>query len=160
MKSAKTIAITALTAASLALLPAAGALAKSKPKGAKPTDPQFIIDSYAGKTSSWNSGGFAYWGADGTYRAINKRHDAVAEGKWYVTNRGKLCTESDWRGREDGELKVTPYKACWKFLTDPEGVVWEEYRGSKDWYRHKPEKQQKGDTQRRLFQKVSATLEE
>lgn len=131
---------------------AGSALAAGKPKGAKPTSPDVIWKLYAGKTSHWNSGGFAYWGPDGTYRGISKTGEWFGEGKWYVTTRGRMCHESAWQKAEAGSTKSDPDKWCWEFVTAPDGQVWERFIPDKtDWYRHNPAKQHGGETQRSRF---------
>ncbi|WP_027234561.1 DUF995 domain-containing protein [Leisingera caerulea] len=123
--------------------------AGSKPKGAKPADPKQIAALYAGKTSHWTRGGYAYWGPGGEFLGVGKSGDSVGIGKWYVTTRGKLCHETQWYWLEKGERKSTDGKWCWDFVTAPDGVVWERFQEDKsNWYRHKPAKQHNGNTQR------------
>lgn len=143
----------------LAAMPAASALAGGKPKGAKATPPEVILQLYAGKTSNWNSGGHAYWGPGGRFQGINKTKDAVGIGKWYVTRQGKLCHEANWHKAEGGAVKAYPHKSCWQFVTAPDGTVWERYLNEDgDWYRHKPGKQVNGNSQQRLFGRISRDL--
>lgn len=136
---------------------ATSALAEKKPKGAKPTDPQQIASLYAGKTSHWNNGGFAYWGPGGEYQGLNKTGDAIGVGKWYVTNRGKLCHESKWYWEEGGVAKSDDGTWCWDFVTAPDGVVWERFQeDKKNWYRHSAEKQRNGNTQKKKLASMRA----
>jgi len=138
---------------------AAGAWADKKPKGAKKTDPQTIIQLYAGKTSNWNRGGHAYWGPGGVYKGIIKDETSVGNGKWYVTTNGKLCSEATWYWKEGAETKSGPFETCWEFVTAPDGTVWERFLNEKsEWYRHKPEKQVNGDTQRNKFNRIAKQL--
>ena len=77
MRMFRTACFATATLAALSL--AAGpAVAAGKPKGAKPTDPTEIFKLYAGKTSTWNSGGFAYWGAKGDYQGLSSSGDWIA----------------------------------------------------------------------------------
>lgn len=131
-------------------LAGSAAFAQGKPRGAKKTDPQKIVQLYAGKTSNWNRGGHAYWGSDGSYLGIGRDPSWIGVGKWYVTTRGRLCAEATWTGMPEGKLETSDYEACWEFVTAPDGQIWERYLPEKsDWYRHKPEKQVNGHTQRR-----------
>lgn len=149
----------AAVASVLAALPATAVLAGGKPKGAKATPPEVIQQLYAGKTSNWNSGGHAYWAPDGRFQGINKTKDAVGIGKWYVTSRSKLCHEANWHKAEGGAVKAYPHKSCWQFVTAPDGTVWERHLNEKgDWYRHQRGKQVNGNTQQRLFRKISQDL--
>lgn len=147
--------VISITAISLATV----ALADKKPKGAKPTNPQQIVNLYSEKTSHWNSGGFAYWGPGGEYQGLSKTGEAVGIGKWYVTNRGKLCHESEWFWDEGGQVKSDDGKWCWNFVTAPDGQVWERWQDDKkNWYRHKPEKQHNGNTQKMKINALRAKL--
>ncbi|EDZ48405.1 conserved hypothetical protein [Rhodobacterales bacterium Y4I] len=110
----------AFAIAAIALSPPA--FAGSKPKGAKPADPKQIAALYAGKTSHWNRGGFAYWGPGGEFQGLGKSGDSVGIGKWYVTNRGKLCHETNWYWMEGGKKESTNGKWCWEFVTAPDGT--------------------------------------
>ncbi|KIC18838.1 DUF995 domain-containing protein [Leisingera sp. ANG-Vp] len=159
MTSLKQYFLAGAAALALAALPGTGALAAAKPKGAKATPPEVIMQLYAGKTSNWSRGGHAYWAADGSFQGINKTGDAVGTGKWYVTRKGKLCSEADWHKAVDGAVKVLPFKSCWQFVTAPDGTVWERYLGEDGgWYRHNAEKQVSGNSQKRLFRKISKRL--
>ncbi|MDC0658149.1 DUF995 domain-containing protein [Leisingera sp. SS27] len=159
MISVKQHLAAAAAAFALAAVPASGAWAGAKPKGAKATPPEVIMQLYAGKTSNWSRGGHAYWAPDGSFEGVNKSGDAVGIGKWYVTRKGKLCNEADWHKAVDGVVKTVSNESCWQFVTAPDGSVWERYLGEDgSWYRHKPEKQVSGNSQRRLFRKISKRL--
>ncbi|UWQ78149.1 DUF995 domain-containing protein [Leisingera sp. S132] len=98
-------------------------------------------------------------GPDGSFEGVSKGGDAVGIGKWYVTRKGKLCNEADWHQAVDGVVKTVSNESCWQFVTAPDGSVWERYLGGDgSWYRHKPEKQVSGNSQRRLFRKISKRL--
>ncbi len=158
MRFSKTIFGTAAVSVILAAN-AGSALADKKPKGAKKTDPQTIVQLYSGKTSNWNRGGHAYWGSGGKYKGINKKETAVGVGKWYVTTTGKLCSEATWYWEDGGKTKSEPYDMCWEFVTAPDGTVWErDLKDKSEWYRHNYDKQVKGDTQKRKFNKIAKSL--
>jgi phage/plasmid-associated DNA primase len=153
------IFLTLAATAAITLAGASAALADKKPKGAKKTEPQVIAQLYAGKTSNWNSGGHAYWGANGQYKAINKKGTAVGVGKWFVTTRGRLCNETTWYWPEDGQTKSEPYEECWEFVTAPDGTIWERYMPDKtEWYRHKTEKQVNGEAEKAKFNRIASNL--
>ncbi|KIC35544.1 DUF995 domain-containing protein [Leisingera sp. ANG-M7] len=159
MTSVKQHLLAAVAALALAAVPGGGALAGAKPKGAKATPPEAIMQLYAGKTSNWSRGGHAYWAPDGSFQGVNKTGDAVGIGKWYVTRKGKLCSEADWHKAVDGVLQVVSSQNCWQFVTAPDGTVWERYLGEdSNWYRHKAEKQVNGNSGKRQFRKVSKRL--
>ncbi|MBY6044825.1 DUF995 domain-containing protein [Phaeobacter italicus] len=149
-----------LVVAAVSALSTPAMSAGGKPKGAQPTPPQEIISLYRGMTSTWNSGGSVYWAPDGTFQGINRRKDAVGVGKWFVTSKSKLCAEVTWNAVVAGKPKTLDDEQCWQFVTAPDGTIWERYLSGDDrkWYRHKREKQSKGNSRKRLFQKISAQL--
>uniref|UniRef100_UPI003B520612 DUF995 domain-containing protein n=1 Tax=Roseovarius indicus TaxID=540747 RepID=UPI003B520612 len=132
---------------------ASAAMADSMPEGAQPTDPEKIIDLYNGKTSNWKSGGFAYWGPGGKLQATGPNGNAYGVGKWYVTTASKLCQEATYYWMESGSRKSEAGKWCWKFATGPDGTIWENYLPEDTgWYRHRTDKQVRGNPHRRELQ--------
>lgn len=157
MGYSKTI-LSAVAAVSLILL-AGESLAKGKPKGAKATDPQQIAQLFSGKTSNWSRGSTFYWAPNGVMHGVGKSGDSIGIGKWFVTNKGKLCNETTWYWPENGQTKSDLYEECWEFVTAPDGTIWERYLPEKsDWFKHKHEKQVKGDTQKSKFNKIKKDL--
>ncbi len=125
---------------------------KKQPKGSTATPPNEIAKLYAGKTSAWNRGGFAYWKPNGEFHGVGKTGDAVGIGKWYVTTKSKLCHETIWHWIKDGQQEHGDYKHCWEFVTAPDGTIWQrDLTDKSEWYRYKASKHTKGNSQKRAF---------
>ncbi|PWE34141.1 hypothetical protein DDZ14_02690 [Maritimibacter sp. 55A14] len=130
------------------------ALAGGKPEGAKPTNPKKIYKLFAGKTSNWNRGGYAFWGPKGELQATGKS-GSVGVGKWYVTTSSKLCQEATYYWTENAVRKSEVGKWCWQFVTAPDGTIYEKYLPENtDWYPYDKRKQVKGNMHGREYQKL------
>lgn len=157
MAYSKTVLTTFVVAA--IFLAAGESLAKGKPKGAKRTDPQTIAQLYSGKTTNWRLGGSFYWAPNGTLQGIGQKEGAVGIGRWYVTNRGKLCNETDWYWFENGARQYKRFEECWEFVTAPDGTIWERFIPEKsNWYRHSIRSQVRGNPHQRKFNKLKKDL--
>jgi hypothetical protein len=135
------------------------AVAQNLPQGAQPTDPEKILDLYTGKTSNWNGGGYAYWGSRGELQSTSPDGTAAGVGKWYVTTASKLCQDATYYWLENGTRNSEADKYCWKFMTAPDGTIWEKYLpGDGGWYRHEYAKQVRGNPHRREYQALLQKL--
>ncbi len=87
--------------------------------------PQTLVRMFANRTEGWDSGSGSYYGADGTWRAVNTTEQSLGLGRWYVTTQSKLCTESIWRWRQDfGTETGEKITSCRYFRKDPNGQLW------------------------------------
>lgn len=66
---------------------------------------------YADRTWNWSDGA-AYFGKDRSLRAWSQGKDSasVGEGKWLVTNTGKMCMDLAWRGKT---YRSKPQRTCY-----------------------------------------------
>ncbi|RUT34821.1 DUF995 domain-containing protein [Arsenicitalea aurantiaca] len=97
------LAISALPAQSATL---AEAVAKAKPMNAGE-----LYELYAGKTWRWGDGG-AYFAADRTFTAIATEDGtpSIAEGRWRITDTGRMCLEATWRFKGGASPAVTCFQ--------------------------------------------------
>ncbi len=144
--------------------------AQSKPKGAKPADPNVVIQLFAGKTSTWTNG-FAYWQPDGTSRTLwlNRKPEiggkySVGFGTWTVSTKGKRCfTSTFYYSDQTNDGKTNTFegkKRCAEFVVDKDGVLWSREtkpdRGK--WYQFSGKKESKGELKRAKFRSVAKKL--
>jgi hypothetical protein len=93
---------------------------------------------YADRTWNWENGA-AYFGMDRHLQAWTAGQDssAVAEGRWLVTDTGKMCMELAWRSKT---YKTKPRRTCYSHRVengnieqrkDPDGA-WYGFKHAKD----------------------------
>ncbi|WP_246672132.1 MULTISPECIES: DUF995 domain-containing protein [unclassified Mesorhizobium] len=93
---------------------------------------------YADRTWNWENGA-AYFGMDRRIKAwtAGKDSPAVAEGRWLVTETGKMCMELAWRSKT---YTTKPRRTCYSHRVengnieqrkDPDGV-WYDFKHAKD----------------------------
>lgn len=95
------ILLAALASALLALTLAGSARAQSTslPASAAPMSAPDVYQIYAGRTWTWPDGA-AFFARDRKFVAWSGTGDtsSYAEGRWLLTDRGRLCWEADWHG--------------------------------------------------------------
>lgn len=107
--------------------------AGSKPRGAKPANPQMIIKLFAGNTWVWSKGGL-FTGRDGKAQAVWEEN--IGSGTWSVTTKGTLCRTLIWQWvGEGGKEGSEPKKQCNQHVVDKDGVLWQRHHEDNDWYR-------------------------
>lgn len=128
-----------LLGAALSIVLSGHAVADPKPSGLKPMDAQQLANLYAGRTDTWtrNCGGGIYFGGGWEAQATcTKKGDSVGLGKWSVNRKGKVCWELTWYWPDgDGVGSKVEDKNCVTVLLDPQGVVWRNWDGDKDWWK-------------------------
>ncbi|TPI19415.1 DUF995 domain-containing protein [Mesorhizobium sp. B4-1-1] len=93
---------------------------------------------YADRTWNWENGA-AYFGTDRRLRAWTGGQDApaVGEGRWLVTETGKMCMELAWRSKT---YNTKPQRTCYSHRVekgnieqrkDPDGG-WYDFKHAKD----------------------------
>ncbi|WP_217576727.1 DUF995 domain-containing protein [Mesorhizobium sp. GbtcB19] len=93
---------------------------------------------YADRTWNWKNGA-AYFGMDRRLHAWTKGEDspAVGEGRWLVTEKGKMCMELAWRSKT---YSTKPQRTCYSHRVekgnieqrkDPDGT-WYDFKHAKD----------------------------
>ena len=103
-------------------------------------DAQQLANLYAGRTDTWkrNCGGGIYFGGGWEAQATcTKKGDSVGIGKWSVSRSGKVCWELTWYWPEgSGKVGSKPAeKNCVTVRGDPQGAVWRNWDGDKDWWK-------------------------
>lgn len=89
-----------LAALSLAMTPGIASAAEvgDPPAGAQPLSASELLLLYGNKTWKWGEGG-GYFQADGRIfraRTVGENGVSTAEGKWKITDGGKLCFDAVW----------------------------------------------------------------
>ncbi|WP_225248225.1 DUF995 domain-containing protein [Mesorhizobium sp. J8] len=102
---------------------------------------------YADRTWNWKDGA-AYFGMDRRLHAWTKGEDspAVGEGRWLVTEKGKMCMELAWRSKT---YSTKPQRTCYSHRVDKGNI---EQRKDPDgtWYGFKHAKDDPADEHRKF----------
>lgn len=112
---------------------------------------------YADRTWNWKNGA-AYFGLDRRLQAWTAGQDkaAVAEGRWLVTDTGKMCMELAWRSKT---YATKPQRTCYSHRIesgnieqrkDPDGE-WYDFKHAKDDPADEHQKFQAGNTKGEQF---------
>jgi len=130
---------TALAAALLALTLAGSASAQSTgslPASAAPMSAPDVYQIYAGRTWTWPDGA-AYFSRDRKFVAWSGTGDSsgYAEGRWLLTDMGRLCWEADWHGAAWSKHETT----CFSHRV-ADGAIYQRKDPNGAWYvfRHNP----------------------
>lgn len=94
------------------------------PDNSAPLAPDYVYRMFAGKSADWGGGSGAYWAPDGRFVAVNQAEGSIGAGRWYATNRGRMCYEADWAWRQDFGVERSRVKTCTRFRVDRKGTMW------------------------------------
>lgn len=133
-----------------------------KAAAASPLSAEALEALYAGRTWKWKDGG-GFFSAD-RHRFIawsqKGRAWSYGQGRWYATNRGKLCLQAYWRSKMSDGGDTTCFVHRQK-----DGVIYQKRSLGGDWYifRHRSlrstdeaAKLIRGDLVRKGFERIKA----
>jgi hypothetical protein len=113
-------------------LPIPVAMAQEKlPAGARPLTAVELYRLVRNKTWKWDTGAGRYFGKDRQFLAWSDGKDgpSYANGRYEVTNRGRLCLVADWHSAAG----TTNDRTCF-MNKEANGVIYQRREGSEDWY--------------------------
>ena len=120
---------------------------------------------YADRTWNWKNGA-AYFGMDRRLHAWTKGEDspAVGEGRWLVTEKGKMCMELAWRSKT---YSTKPQRTCYSHRVengnieqrkDPDGT-WYDFKHAKDDPADEHQKFEAGNTKGAQFDETRKLID-
>ena len=120
---------------------------------------------YADRTWNWKDGA-AYFGMDRRLQAWTAGQDspAVAEGRWLVTENGKMCMELAWRSKT---YTTKPQRTCYSHRVengnieqrkDPDGA-WYDFKHTKDDPADEHRKFEAGNTKGAQFDEIRKLID-
>ncbi|WP_245519575.1 MULTISPECIES: DUF995 domain-containing protein [unclassified Mesorhizobium] len=120
---------------------------------------------YADRTWNWKNGA-AYFGMDRRLHAWTKGEDspAVGEGRWLVTEDGKMCMELAWRSKT---YSTKPRRTCYSHRVDkgkieqrkdPDGT-WYDFKHAKDDPADEHQKFEAGNTKGAQFDEARKLID-
>ncbi|PBC11366.1 DUF995 domain-containing protein [Mesorhizobium sp. WSM3859] len=120
---------------------------------------------YADRTWNWKNGA-AYFGMDRRLHAWTKGEDspAVGEGRWLVTEKGKMCMELAWRSKT---YSTKPQRTCYSHRVekgkieqrkDPDGT-WYDFKHAKDDPADEHQKFEAGNTKGAQFDQARKLID-
>lgn len=87
-------------------------------------EPESLYRVFAGHSADWGAGSYAYFGSDGTFRAVNAAEQSIGQGRWYVTTNSKMCYDANWMWRQDFKAESSQVLTCARFRVDNKGEMW------------------------------------
>lgn len=111
------------------------------PAAAKPADPAAVADLYREKTWNWSHGA-AFFAPNQRFTAWSKKGEAAsyAEGRWFVTARGKACFQAVWHAKTGSGDNLT----CFDHRTS-NGTIYQRKAPTGTWYVFKSARSTKTD---------------
>jgi len=127
------LALSLSAAALLALSGTFGSAAAqtAPPASATPVTAYELLVLFGGKTWLWPTGG-GYMARDRTFTAWVEEGGArtFGDGRWLVTDAGRLCLEARW-----GEGKqATSSTTCFQHMQTVDGTIYQRSTDGGDWY--------------------------
>lgn len=128
------------------------------PEGARPMTGVELHALYRDKSWRWPDGAARMQDDGRVLQAWSGSGEdaAWAEGRWIVTNSGRLCLQADWHSRED----TFDDRTCFRHMTDGE-TIFQRKEPSGEWYIFRHAEPQEDDEFAKLVREdlVSANLE-
>ncbi len=118
------LAVTALGAFAGAALAQQTYFGSPIPMDSAAPEPESLYRVFAGRSADWGAGSYAYFGSDGTFRAVNAAEQSIGEGRWYVTTNSKMCYDANWMWRQDFTAESSQVLTCARFRVDNKGEMW------------------------------------
>jgi hypothetical protein len=121
---------------------------------------------YADRTWTWNDGAAYFGQKDRPVRAWTSAQDtaSVGEGRWHLTNDGKMCMDLVWRSKT---YAAAPIRTCFSHRIqggtleqrkDPDGA-WYSFRHAPEDPSDEQRKFEEGDTKGAQFDKIRSLID-
>ena len=127
------IAILAAAAAILAASPICAAAAPARPieAGARALTSGEVYQLYANRSWTWKEGAGYFAAKKRTFTAWSREggKSSYAQGRWFITERGKLCFRAEWHAA-DGSAPAT---TCFSHRVK-KGVIYQRREPDGEWY--------------------------
>jgi len=88
-----------------------------------------LLAAYGGKTWQWKSGGGYYQNKERRYLAATES-GSYAQGRWYLTEPGKICMRATWRGN----YRPVEKSECFSHRIDDKGQIFQRKEPDGKWY--------------------------
>lgn len=105
--------------------------AQEPPSGAKPLSAWELVLLFGNKTWLWPNVGGGYFARDRSFTGRTEAGGVVsrADGRWLVTDSGKLCIKAIWKTGDQAEPSLT----CFEHMKDG-GDIYQRNLVGGDWY--------------------------
>jgi len=102
-----------------------------KAAAASPLSAEALEALYSGKTWKWKDGGGFFSAEKHRFIAWSQKGRAwsYGQGRWYATNRGKLCLQAYWVNKMSGGGDTTCF-----IHREKDGVIYQKRSVGGDWY--------------------------
>jgi hypothetical protein len=124
----RSVLILGATMGMLTAVPAAG---ESPPPGARQLSAAQLLELFGGRTWIWDNGGAYFRTADRSLRAYSTEggERTFAEGRFRLTNAGRLCLQAEWRSAAGDHEDLT----CFRHVRSG-ATIYQRKERDGDWY--------------------------
>lgn len=103
--------------------------AETPPADARPLSAVELLSLYGDRTWVWAHGGAFFRSGNRTFRAYNEQEQTTAEGRFLLTNTGRLCLQADWHSPTGVYEDLT----CFRHVRSG-STVYQQREDQDEWY--------------------------